>query len=127
MKKNKLNIEIGQRLKQIRKDLGLSQQEMASTLFVNKSMYQKYEIGRSIMPVWFLETCCTKYGVSLNWLVAKKGEKYINNQEGLSAEIETAYFKEASELLNIMKKNPVIRYSVLAHFQTLKVTNKEII
>lgn len=119
-KPSKLNVETGQRLKQIRTDLGLSQRVMGETLLTSKSMFQKYEYGTSIIPIRFLESCCMKYGVSLNWLVAEKGEKYILNQGNLADTLETTYFKEAGELLDAMKENTAIKYSVLSHFQNLK-------
>lgn len=124
-KRETRNIEIGQRLKQIRMELGLSQRAMGETLNVNSSMFQKYEYGRSMIPIGFLEFCCKKYRISLNWLVAEEGEKYILNQGNIADTLETVYFKEAGELLNVMKNNSVIKYSVLSHFQNLKVVNME--
>lgn len=113
-------IEVGRRLRQIRQDLALSQEAMASTLFLNGSLYQKYETGTVAMPAKFFETCCTKHRVSLNWLIAGKGEKYILNEDGLSETLEAVYFQEAAQLLIDMKENSLVKYSVLAHAQSLK-------
>ena len=68
--------------------------------------------------------CTHELDVSLIWLITGKGDMFMKNNDQLATRIETTYFKEASELLGHMKKNPLIRYSVLTHFQKLKNEEK---
>ena len=45
-----LNKEVGERLREIRKSLGISQSEMADIMGVSRSSYSGYENGYAAMP-----------------------------------------------------------------------------
>ena len=118
--KKQMNIEIGRRLKQVREHHNFPQFKMAELLFTSRSMYQKYESGFSSIPVSVMANCTLEMDVSLNWLITGKGDIFMNSNDQLTTRIEETYFKEAGELLYYMENNPLIRHSVLAHFQKLK-------
>ena len=118
--KKKINIEIGRRLKHVRESLKMSQFQIALRLYTTQSMYQKYESGESPISIRVAANCTLELDVSLYWLITGKGDVFMNRSDELRTRIETTYFKEAGELLYYMEKNPLIRHSVLAHFQKLK-------
>jgi transcriptional regulator with XRE-family HTH domain len=41
-----MNIQIGERIKQLRQEKNLTQQQMADTLGIDRSNYSKYELGK---------------------------------------------------------------------------------
>ncbi len=65
------------RLKKIRKDLGLKQQEMAVQLKISLSTLQRYEKGDNVPDVGTLEKIAA-LGVDLHWLVTGKLEHPAN-------------------------------------------------
>lgn len=66
---------IGDRLRQVREDRGLSQQEMASKLNIPFGTYQGYEQDRNGHKAEVLARL-REYDVDLNWLIAGSGRMY---------------------------------------------------
>ena len=48
---------------------GYSQRELAHKLNISRSAYSRYEKGRYIPPLWFLNEVAMFYGVSIDQLV----------------------------------------------------------
>lgn len=68
----------GHRLKEMRKELGLTQDALASFLNVNRTTITKYEKGINIIATPFLYTICKKYNISADYLLGKTDEpKYL--------------------------------------------------
>ena len=68
----------GIRLKEFRKDQGLTQQRLAQILNTNQSVIANYERGRTFIATSFLYTICKKYNVSADYLLGKTDEpKYL--------------------------------------------------
>ncbi len=65
--------EFGNRLKQLRKAIGLSQKEMANRLNIAVSTYQHYERGERTAPISLIPAL-TAIGVSSEWLLNGTGE-----------------------------------------------------
>lgn len=63
-----MNIE---RLKILREEKGLSQQDIADLLKVKQQQYSKYEIGVNLIPVEKLSLLADFYGVSVDYLIGK--------------------------------------------------------
>lgn len=77
-------METGKRLKEIRKDLNLTQTEFGDAIGVKKSMVAQAETGRAKMSERVLKYACNYYGVNYEWLTTGTGEKYkpkTQNQE----------------------------------------------
>ena len=68
----KLNKIIAKNLKDLRKQFGLTQNEVAEKLDVVYQTYQAYEIGTNIPPVKNLIMLADLYEVSLDYLVGRK-------------------------------------------------------
>ena len=64
-------IDIGTRLKSIRKELKLTQEELAKTIGINKSSISKYESGKNLILTISLYTICKKYNISADYLLGK--------------------------------------------------------
>ena len=69
-------IEIGKRIKERRKELNLTLEQLADTLGFNKSTLQRYEAGKIVkikLPV--LQSIAKELRVDPNWLALKTDEK----------------------------------------------------
>lgn len=64
----------GLRLKEFRKENGLTQKELANYLNTTFSTIAFYEKGRNLIATPFLYTICKTYGVSADYLLGKINE-----------------------------------------------------
>lgn len=55
-------------IKEIRKELGLTQQEMADALYVSKQYLSKVENGLTELSKEKIILLCEKFNISVNWL-----------------------------------------------------------
>lgn len=56
-------------LKGLREDKDLTQQNIADLLKIGRTMYRRYEIGETEIPIRHLKTLCMFYGVSSDYLL----------------------------------------------------------
>ncbi len=73
-----------EKIKKIRIDNSLTQEEMASKLFVSRSLIAKWEQDRGIPGIDMLNTIATTFNLSVNDLITEEEIKLItlkNNQE----------------------------------------------
>ena len=78
------NIKVGQFIKEERKDIGLSQEELASKLFVTRQSVSKWEQGKSFPSHDLIQKMCEIFDITSNEFLAgerkkKENEKEINN------------------------------------------------
>ena len=70
---------IGDRIKNIRINLSISQSDMANILGTNQKTLSRYENNLTFPPVDILEKLAEKYNFNLNWLITGKGEMFIES------------------------------------------------
>ena len=79
---NKLDInkgEVGIKLKELRKELKLTQTKLADILNTTQSVIAEYEKGKNLIATPFLYTICKKYNISADYLLGKiDNPKYLN-------------------------------------------------
>ncbi|MGC8894590.1 MAG: helix-turn-helix domain-containing protein [candidate division WOR-3 bacterium] len=80
--------EIPERLRELRKDFGLSQEKMAQDLGVTVFTLQKWERGIFLPGVKALIAIADKYSVSMNWLLLGEGPRFIKRTEKKKEEEE---------------------------------------
>lgn len=68
---------IPERLRELRKDFGLSQERLAQDLGIAVFTVQKWERGSFLPGAKALIAIAEKYGVSLNWLLLGEGPKFL--------------------------------------------------
>lgn len=73
------------RIKELRKSLGLTQQEFADRLNIKRGAIANYEIGRNIPIDAVISLISKEFNVSENWLRAGEGEMFqqMSEQEKL--------------------------------------------
>ena len=69
---------IGERISEIRKVLGLSQEEFGNKLGLVRSAISSYEGGRRVPPEQSIKSICREYNVNYIWLVNGDGEMFLN-------------------------------------------------
>jgi len=80
---------IGDRIKDIRVNLSISQSDMANILGTNQKTLSRYENNLTFPPVDILEKLAEKYNFNLHWLITGKGEMFIESSKAQA----TAFLK----------------------------------
>jgi transcriptional regulator with XRE-family HTH domain len=75
-------MEVGDRLRQLRQKLGLTQSQMAQKLGVTLNTYQRYELGNRSLTVEKLQQLRKHFGVNLNWLLTGEGGMFESYNDG---------------------------------------------
>lgn len=68
-----------EKIKQIRKSLNLTQQEIADSIGVSKQYFSRVENGITELSKEKATMLCNNYGISLDWLLCDKGGMFIND------------------------------------------------
>lgn len=78
---------MGERIKQLRQALGITQQEFADRLHIKRGAVANYEVGRNASDT-VVAMICREYNVNDRWLRTGEGEMFME----LSVEDEIAAF-----------------------------------
>lgn len=71
--------KIGDRIKNIRLNLSISQSDMADILGTNQKTLSRYENNLTSPPVEILEKITEEYNFNLHWLITGEGEMFIGS------------------------------------------------
>jgi len=71
------DVGLGQRLLDVRKQHGLSQQEFAISVGISRSAYQSYERAERDVPFFVIRNVADKYDLDLLWLCFDDGDQRI--------------------------------------------------
>lgn len=96
-----------ERLKMLRKELGLTQEKFADRLSIKRNTIAKYETGRNEPIDAVISLICREYNVSEKWLRNGEGDMFIELPE------EDEYMKAATELSKNNDRdamNAVVKY-----------------
>ena len=85
------------RIKAIRKALGLSQREFGERLGVSRDVVSNLEYGRVYPKELTLRHICKLYGVNLHWLQTGEGEMFDVNPD------DTAKLQEAISIFQSLR------------------------
>lgn len=123
--------EIGYKLKKIREASGYSGPNMASQVGVARSSYLRNENGATCPDIISMRNLGNMFNVSLDWLICDKGPMYYRDKEQKQAEkpgeIQETVPEDMRELLDHMKRIPLLRYKMLASFHEFKAQYKEMV
>lgn len=71
---------IGKNLRLLRKDLNLTQKDLANILNTSHSTISAYESGKTMLLTAFALQICVKYSVSLDWICGKSKKMNIKQK-----------------------------------------------
>lgn len=80
--------QIKDRLKELRKRLGLKQRDVAERLEVSVGLIGAWECGSDTIPKTRIYQLCNEYNVSRDWLERGEGEMFVPVEESESDFIE---------------------------------------
>lgn len=63
------------RLKEIRKDRDITQNDIANYLGMKQQQYSEYEIGKRLIPIETLDKLADYYDTSIDYLVGRTDER----------------------------------------------------
>lgn len=115
---------ISKRFIEIRQAVGLTHQQLADSLYIARTTYTRYESGTLIPSLYTMNLLSNRLNISLDWLLLGKGSMFLMKKEKGSAEKERPappdIAEEEKEMLDMMKKTPVLRHKILLFFQEQK-------
>lgn len=103
---------MGDRLKMLRKKLGLTQQEFADRLGIKRNAVTNYEVGRNDPADMVVSLICREFSVSEKWLRTGEGDMFIQKRR---KEQIAEYFHDLQGLNDELKNRLV---AALAAIQT---------
>lgn len=103
-----------EKIKEIRKELGLTQQEMADALSVSKQYLSKVENGLTELSKEKIILLCEKFNISVNWLLLNKGFMYLGEIEQYKGfKDSVGQLLNSNERLNLFCKYYIIINDVI--------------
>lgn len=73
--------DFSDRLKEFRKTLGLTQEELATRMGLKRNTIATYEMGKYEMPESSILLLCRLYNISRDWLQYGEGEMFLPDDE----------------------------------------------
>jgi transcriptional regulator with XRE-family HTH domain len=71
-----MELKVCDRLKQVRQTLGYTQLEFARTAGIPRSTYTKFELGRNIPKIVYVNCICDRYHINQEWLLTGEGTMF---------------------------------------------------
>lgn len=103
------------RIKQLRKKLGITQQKFADTIGVKQNTVAQYEIGRNEPIDSVINLICKEYNVNPDWLRNGDGEMFLSPDTfslDEYAKVNKLNKTEMSIIRNFMELDPDMRQAV---------------
>lgn len=63
------------RLREIRKDRDIKQEDVAKALGIKRQQYSEYEIGKRLIPLHYISDLADFYNVSVDYLIGRTDTK----------------------------------------------------
>lgn len=90
---------LAERVKMLRKTLGITQQKLADRLGMKQNTIATYEMGRAIPSDPTIKSICREFNVSETWLRTGEGEMFIQlaKEDELKTAVEALLSGESSD------------------------------
>jgi transcriptional regulator with XRE-family HTH domain len=151
---NEIRSAVADRLKKIRTHFGYSRGEMAAKLGISKITYAKNERAMHLPTTFHFIALYNRLGISIDWLLFNHEPMSWKEHEKQQAELEMkqqaelemkqkeeeekrkqaelqppkdVFTLEVEEMIDTMKKVPLLRHMVMGYYQKFKMKNKEMI
>ncbi len=112
---------MGERIKELRKALGLTQQEFADRIKVKRNTVATYEMGRSTPSDAAISLICREFNVNENWLRTGEGQMFIqvSRDEEIAAFIGDVLSAETGDfrcrLISVLARLDTDQWELLEH------------
>ena len=113
MKDNKgKDTSLGKRIQMLRNACGLTQDELASDLFVSRTGVSNYETNKRTPDIAMLRKLCEKFGVSMNFLLGTNSADDKENALDKAASGIRKYLTKDSKL-DLSEAPPIVRIFIV--------------
>jgi len=107
---------IKERIKAVRKALGMSQKDFGRGIFLSQSFYGQIETGARSPNERVYELICNKYGVNKDWLITGQGDMFGEAPSDV----------ELLELMEIIKElDPLFREYIITQIKQLAALHRK--
>lgn len=107
-----MNDLVRENFKRIRKEINITQEQIAEFLGVEQSSISKFESGERTISVSNLEKACSLFGVPLNVLFSKRDDLFTLSPSFRKTGINLSSLEAISEInkiaLNIIEMNTIL-------------------
>lgn len=93
----------GERVREIRKALGLTLEKFGDKLGVKKNAISQIENGRNSLTDQMQKAICREYGVDYIWLTTGEGEMFVDSDDDFFERIDRIMMGEDEARKNIFK------------------------
>lgn len=108
------NVAIGKRVRQIRKENDMFQQQFAKEIGVSDSLISSIELGRQELAPRTMKYICMRFKISERWLLTGEGEMHQKADAALVA-----------NLMEVLKDYPAVLKAVRLASETMTQKNWE--
>lgn len=121
---------MNERIKNLRKTLGLTQQEFADKIGMKRNTYANYEMDRNEPSASVLALIVRTFNVNETWLRTGEGEMFhkISRDEEIAAFLGDVLRSESDDFrrqfLSVLSRLGTAEWAVLAHFAEMLVEEK---
>ena len=70
-----------ERMRQLRKELGMSQSDVGEFLGIVQTVYSRYERGQNTIPLELLLKLCDLYGVSADYILGRSNVRHPDGED----------------------------------------------
>ncbi len=88
-----------ERIKLLRKELGLTQNEFGEKIGLKKSAISQIENGSTSSNPRIVQLICTAFNISEKWLTEGKGDMYTSNEEAILDKLAGMYDLSESQMI----------------------------
>jgi transcriptional regulator with XRE-family HTH domain len=125
-KANQWAVNVGRKLKEIRRVLGIKGQDMARELGTSRNTYYRNEGGLHAPSLYTFLTIARRYNISLDWLMLDRGEmNYKPDPAEEYGGVSAGADEEVREMMEYMWRVPSLRHELLMHFYKYKEAHPE--
>jgi len=121
---------VGDRLFELRKHLGMTQEEFAAQLGIKRSAMGKLERGEYYLNSKKLQILASRYNVSMDYFLCGRGKLFYDkteNERVSETNFEEEMDDEMKEMISLMLRVPLVRHWLMSQFQQFRIENEAII
>lgn len=121
---------MNERLKELRAQIGMNQQNFAKALGIGQSTLAMMEVGKREISERHVKTICAIFNVSEDWLKYGVGKMFVNDTEEILRQLSVEYNLSDDErdmIQKFLSLNPEQRkiISNYTHFISTQVENNQ--
>ncbi len=127
MKEENNTIEVGKRLKAVRRALEISQKDFAARMDTSGSYLSEIESGKTKPGYNFLITIAGVFRVNPTWVLLEEGEMFLgkDDREAISEDQFGDQTERVKELLWYLQYSPLVQDTILGYASKFLYENEQ--